>query len=206
MKSISRRLASKLALFCAAAIAVSCQKDPLLPDTCLGGDCDARMIFPAQKDANGYYHVALDWSRDYLPYFILDIEASEITPENRYTNNYSYVQAKFDSDTSWIIGDTLVMQVPIFKPFTGVWTSNGPLPTEIKPVYLTQFAGIEVNVVQNTNIQFRNVDGILKSRRVVGPFIPQMIGDTVTIAMKVEWNGTYNSQVKDNYLQKFIVE
>jgi len=71
---------------------------------------------------------------------------------------------------------------------------------------LTQFAGIEVNVVQNTNIQFRNVDGILKSRRVVGPFIPQMIGDTVTIAMKVEWNGTYNSQVKDKYLQKFIVE
>ena len=195
-----------LALFCAAAIA-SCSSDDLpVTPACTSGDCDARMIFPVDRDVNGYYHVELDWSRDFLPYFIIDVEASTVSPEYRY-NGISHVQANFHSDTSWKIGDTLVFVQPLFKPFTGDWTSTGNLlPSSFGEVYLTQFAGIEVNVVQPHTIQFSEKNGVLKSRRVVGPFIPEMIGDTVTIAMRVKWDAMYEQIEKDNYIEKFIIE
>ena len=200
-----KKISWGLALFAAASL-LSCSKDALPTPPCLGGDCDARMIFPADKDANGYYHIKLDWSREYLPYFIIDVEASTISPEYRY-NDISFVQANFHSDTSWVIGDTLVMQVPLFKPFTGNWTQTGNLiPSSIVDLPLTQFAGIEVNVVQSATIQFSEDNGVLKSRRVVGPFIPTMIGDTVTIAMKVKWDAMYEKIQKDNFVEKFIVE
>ena len=106
-----------------------------------------------------------------------------------------------------MIGDTLVMQVPLFRPFTGNWTQTGNLiPSSIVDLPLTQFAGIEVNVVQSNTIQFSEKQGVLKSRRVVGPFIPTMIGDTVTIAMKVQWDAMVEKVVKENFVEKFIVE
>ena len=194
-----------LALFAAASL-LSCQKDTIASDTCLSGDCNARMIFPTILDSNGYYHMELDWSREYLPYFIIDVEADVLSPEYRI-NDYSYVEANFDSDTSWIIGDTLIITQPLFKPFTGTWTQQGnSLPNEWVNLPLTQFTGIEVNIVQPTTILFSEKNGVLKSKRVVGPFTPQMIGDTITIAMKVKWNAMEYSVVKDNFIQKFIVE
>lgn len=200
-----KKISWGLALFAAASL-LSCSKDALPTPACESGDCDARMIFPTSKDSNGYYHVKLDWTREYLPYFILDVEASTISPEYRY-NGISHVQANFDSDTSWVIGDTLVVQQPLFRPFTGLWTQNGnPLPSEWVDLPLTQFAGIEVNIVQSTTIMFSEKNGILKSRRVVGPFIPTMIGDTVTIAMKVKWDAMYDQISKDDFVEKFIVE
>ena len=46
----------------------------------------------------------------------------------------------------------------------------------------------------------------MQSKRVLGPFIPQMIGDTITIAMKIQWDAGIYSQTKEDYLAKFIVE
>ena len=61
--------------FFAAATLLSCSKDDIPIPACLTGDCDARMIFPTSNDSNGYYHVKLDWSREYLNflniYFLL---------------------------------------------------------------------------------------------------------------------------------------
>ena len=34
----------------------------------------------------------------------------------------------------------------------------------------------------------------------------RMIGDTVTIAMKVRWDAMYEKIEKDNFVEKFIVE
>ena len=199
-----KKISWGLALFAAAAF-LSCSKDPLPSPACETGDCEAIMIFPTDKDANGYYHVELDWTREYLPYFIIDVEASTVSPEYRY-NGISHVQANFHSDTSWKIGDTLVMKIPIFKPFTGDWTQTGNLiPHTFQNLPLTQFAGIEVNVVQPHTIQFSEKNGVLKSRRVVGPFIPTMIGDTVTIAMKVKWDAMYEVW-EETGEEKFIVE
>jgi len=200
------KIARQLALFCAAASVFSCTIDPLPIDTCTTGDCDARMIFPTQADENGYYHIPLDWSRQYLPYFIIDVEASPIVEQLRY-NGESVVEARFDSDTSWVIGDTLVMTVPLFKPFTGLYTQEGnPLPDQFVDISLTQFAGIEVNIAQSTGIYFRQSGDKLTSRRVLGPFIPQMIGDTITVAMRVLWEAGSYSVLKEDYFEKFIVE
>ena len=201
-----KKISWGLALFCAAAIAVSCQKDDLSPSyICTNGECDAAIIFPMLPDSNGYYHVPLDWSRQYLPYFSVDVRASQVIPEFRY-NEESVVRANFDSDTSWIIGDSLVMTVPIFRPFTGDWNQTGsPLPVGWQDISLSQFEGIEINIAQPTTIYFKKVGNAMQSKRVLGPFIPQMIGDTITIAMKIQWDAGMYSQTKEDYLAKFIV-
>lgn len=202
-----KKISWGLALFAAAAAVISCSKDdtPFL-DTCTTGDCNAQMIFPTNADSNGYYHIPLDWSRDYLPYFIVDVEADPIIEELRY-NGISHVQARFDSDTSWKIGDTLVYSIPLFQPFFGLYTQDGnQLPETWIDVELSQFEGIEVNIAQNTAIQFKQQGSKLVSRRVLGPFIPQMIGDTITVAMKVTWEAGNYTVTKENFLQKFIVE
>jgi hypothetical protein len=33
-----------------------------------------------------------------------------------------------------------------------------------------------------------------------------MIGDTITVAMKVQWDAGMYSVTKDNYIEKFIIE
>jgi len=200
-----KRIAVQLARVCAASFALaSCTIDPIAPEACSGG-CDAAILFPMLPDSNGFYHVPLDWSREYLPYFSVDIRATQVLPEFRY-NEESVVRANFDSDTSWIIGDTLVVSVPIFKPFSGDWTSTGLLPSGSVDVDLTQFEGVEVNIAQPTTLYFKKVGNALQSKRVLGPFIPQMIGDTITIAMKIQWDAGQYSVTKDNFSQKFIVE
>lgn len=200
-----KKISWGLALFAAAAF-LSCEKDDLSPSyICTNGDCDAAMIFPVLPDANGYYHVELDWSREYLPYFAVDVRASQVIPEFRY-NGESVVSANFDSDTSWVIGDSLVMKVPLFRPFTGDWSQSGPLPSGWQDVTLNQFEGIKVNIAQPTTIYFRKVGAAMESRRILGPFIPEMIGDTITVAMRVHWDAGNYSVTKDDYSQKFIVE
>ena len=59
----------KLFLLFALGLLFSCQKDDLGPKfICTNGDCDAAILFPMLPDSNGYYHVPLDWTREYLPY------------------------------------------------------------------------------------------------------------------------------------------
>ena len=75
------KIAVQLRAFRAAAVTVltvlltSCSPDELSPDTCPGG-CDGQMLWDYEKDANGYYHVPLDWTGEYLPYFFVDVTAS----------------------------------------------------------------------------------------------------------------------------------
>jgi len=168
------------------------------------GECDARMIFPTSKE-NGFYNVELDWSREYLPYFSIDIEASKTHPKWWY-NRVSVVSAEFDSNTSWVLGDSLVYSVPNYNPFTGNYTSSGVmLPVKVNDVVLSQFAGTVVNVVQNTSIYFKDNGQNLTSKRVVGPFPPQMIGDTITIYMEVFWDAGMQSEIRE-YSEQFIVK
>ena len=67
-------------------------------------------------------------------------------------------------------------------------------------------AGIKVNIAQPTTIYFSKKGQAMESRRVLGPFIPEMIGDTITVAMKVQWDAGMYSVTKDNYIEKFIIE
>jgi len=182
----------------------ACTKPPLTPDTCPGG-CDAQMVFPSNKDQNGYYHVELDWTREYLPYFHLDATASKVDPYYHY-NGIGVVSAEFDSNTTWILGDSLVYSNPTYNPFTGNYSSAGAMiPVNVNELVLTQFAGIELNVVQGTSVYFSDNGTNLKSKRIVGPFPPQMIGDTITIYMEVFWDAGMNSKL-ERFSEKFIVK
>jgi hypothetical protein len=201
-----RYIAVRLARVCAASFALaSCTIDPIAPETCPGG-CDAQMIFPVEADANGFYHLELNWDGDYLPWFYIDVEATPVDDSYRY-NGRSVVEAKFDSDTSWILGKDLVIQQPLYNPFFGNYTSSWvPIPSSTVDINLPQYAGTEINIAQNTNIYFSEENGSLFTRRILGPFPPAIKGDTITVYMKVFWEAGMESLTKDDFSQKFIVE
>ena len=203
--------AGKLRAFRAAAwpililTALSCTKRTV-HTVCTDGSCDASIIFPTQIDENGYYHIPLDWNQEFYPYFTVDIQADPTSREFYYGGS-SVVTARFDSDTTWIIGDTLVLKQAYYKPFSNEWTSTaGALPAEWRNLNLTQFAGTVVNIAQNTSIYFKQEGDKMISKRVLGPFPPHMIGDTINIYMEVMWDAGDYSLTKYHYREKFIVE
>lgn len=200
-----KNIAVRLARVCAASFALaSCTIDPIAPETCLGG-CDAQMIFPVQADSNGYYHIELDWDGEYLPWFTVGIKATPTVPEYQY-NGSSVVEARFDSNTSWVLGDDLVIQQATYTPF-GDYTSTWlPIPASWVDVELPQYEGEEINIAQNTSLYFSQKNGSLYSKRILGPFPPTMKGDTITVYMRVFWEAGDHSILKDNFSQKFIVE
>ena len=205
---LKKNIAVRLARVCAAGFALftlSCTPEPFLPSTCESGDCNAQIEFYRQEDENGYYHIELDWTGEYLPYFYVDIYADKTSEYYKY-NDMSVVTARFDSDTSWIIGDTLVVQQAYYSPFGNTTQQGVPLPAGYNDVNLPQYIGTEVNVAQNTAIYFNDKPEGFTTRRYLGPFIPQMIGDTITVYMKVNWDAGDQSQIKSHYLEKFIIE
>ena len=188
-------------------LATSCTPSEDYSPTCPSGDCQAGVIFPVQPDENGYHHVKLDWNREYLPYFSVDAYAEPTSPEYFY-NNSPFVTARFDSNLVWTIGDSLVMPDYYYNPFGSNRTSSGiVLPSEKIEVLLNQFRGIQVNIAQNTEIYFSDKgNSNLYTKRMLGPFPPESIGDTITLYMEVFWDAGMESQIKNHYKQKFIVE
>ena len=180
---------------------VGCQSiDELQPTY----DPEAYMLFPdyypylAEQDENGYTHVDLDWTGEYLPYFPIDVVADEL-PDG-------ITSAEFDSDTYWMLGDSLAFTIPLYSPFEGLETYQGtPIPVRDTIIYLNQFEGTVLNIVQDDRIYFSfNALGFA-SRRIVGPFPPALEGDTINIFMKVTWEEG-NSYIQKHYSEKFIVE
>ena len=183
----------------------SCEKETFSP-YCESGDCNASIESTFTKDSNGYYHAELDWTSEYYPYFSLDIYADKTSWEYRY-NNESIVQAQFDTDSYFVLNDSVAFTINLYQPWQGLWTYNGtPIPYENTTIYLSQFDGTIVPVVQNTSIYFSDdEEGRFSTKRVVGPFPPTMIGDTISIYMKVRWD-VGESLIKDHYVEKFIIE
>lgn len=186
---------------------ISCSPEDFDDSICMSGDCDAVMIFPTKKDSNGFYHIPLDWTRDYYPYFAVDVEASEIKPQYRY-NETSVVSAEFDSNLEWTIGEELVVPLTQYNPFQSNYSYSGAqfASTTFEKV-LNFFKGVKVNIAQRTEIYFQKKnDGRFVTKRLLGPFPPQTKGDTITVFMEVFWDAGNNSVLKSHYKEKFIVE
>tara|TARA_R110000851_G_scaffold82803_2_gene181260 strand:+ start:4020 stop:4607 length:588 start_codon:yes stop_codon:yes gene_type:complete len=179
-----------------------CGKDSIYPDF----DPNAEMVFPVEADANGYYHVPLNWTGEYYPYFNLTVNADN-TPEWAHYNDMSVVTGEFDTDTYFVLGDSLAFTIPLYSPYLGLQTYEGfPIPIRDTIVYLDQFAGTIVPIVQNdTRIYFTEEGERMTSTRVVGPFPPELIGDTISIYMRIKWD-IGDILEKDHYIEKFIVE
>ena len=203
------RLRAAVPFTIALALLTACSvQDPLDDSPCEFGDCNAFIEAPFYKDANGYYHATLDWTREYYPYFNIDIEASRTAPQYWY-NNSPVVQAEFDTDSYFVLSDSIAFTISLYQPWLGLWTYSGtPIPHENTTIYLSQFEGTIVPIVQNnTRIYFSdNEDGRFTTRRTVGPFPPAMKGDTVTVFMKVKWDLGGENLSKDNFIEKFIIE
>lgn len=184
----------------------SCEKEQFnLP--CETGYCEYNILSPTGADENGYIHTELDWTSEYWPYFTLDVEADRTADEYKY-NGESVVQAQFDTDSYFILSDSLNVTINLYNPWQGLETWGGyPIPVRDTIVTLSQFEGYIVPVVQNTNIYFSEDEvGRFTTRRVVGPFPPTMIGDTITLYMKVKWDLGSEILTKDDFIQKFIIE
>jgi len=163
-------------------------------------DPDAEMIFPVDVDENGYYHVPLDWSGEFYPYFSVNVVADKVLG--------GITSARFDTDTYWVLGDSIAFTIPLYSPYNGLENYQGtPIPVRDTIVYLSQFEGTILPIVQNnTRIYFSDHAGVSTSKRTVGPFPPELVGDTISLYMKVLWEYANTSLEKDHYIEKFIVE
>jgi len=187
---------------------ISCTPDSTAPMVCETGECDAYIESMYYKDENGYTHVDLDWNSEYLPYFTIDIHATRTVPQFYY-NDQPVVSAEFDTDTYFVLGDSLAFVIPLYSPYLGLETYEGfPIPVRDTIVYLNQFAGTVLPIVQNdTRVYFSDdTNGEFTTRRTVGPFPPTLEGDTISIYMKVLWDAGMESVLKEDYYEKYIIE
>ena len=206
---VMEKLVRKIFIFAGMILFLSilgCQ-DPEVPSPqiCISGECDAKMLIPGELDENGYYHVKLNWNTDFMPYFSMDIVATEVIPEYRY-NKISVVSAEFDSDTFWTL-DGVAWQEPLYNPFTSDVSSSGTwLPTEVTELTIDYFEGVDINIAQGTEVYFSKKNDIFYTKRTIGPFPPDLKGDTVTVFMEVFWDAGNHSVLKNDFFTKIIVE
>lgn len=199
------RAAASIALI---ALTSSCEKEVLIPNTCENGVCDATISSIYPMDSNGYTHVDLEWTGDFLPYFTIDIEASRTIPY-WYYNDQPVVSAEFDTDSYYVLGDSLAFTLPLYNSFTGLETYEGfPIAVQDTTIYLNQFEGMVLPVVQDdTRVYFSDdLDGNFTSKRTIGPIPQGFEGDTISIYMRVFWDAGNNSVIKDHYIEKYIIE
>ena len=175
---------------------------------CPDGDCDAIMQPAYYLDNNRYFHVDLDFDQEYLPRFEIPIEADPTSDVYKY-NGVSLIEGRFDTDSYWVLGDSLAFTIPLYNAWTGLEDYTGtPIPVNDTIIYLNQFAGTILPLVDNSSrIYFgdRGNDNYT-SKRLVGPVPPQFLGDTITIYMEVFWDAGEYSVKKDHYVEKFIIE
>ena len=204
-----------------AFFTVSCTQEELIPLLCSDGDCEGGIVINAPIDANGYYHVDLDFSREIYPRFNIYVEADDVDPYYYY-NDIGVVQAGFESDTYWYIEGNLSVKMPLFQPYVGYYTQAGiPISVGGTIVTLDWFKSYPVPVVQSTSIYLKKyfpgsstkpADEYTPtslnrrwSKRIVGPISPSIVGDTITVYGEIYWDG--GSKSKSKYVKaKIIIE
>lgn len=190
----------KIVIFLLFTLILGCVKEDISPP-CTGG-CTSFTWIPQVKDPNGYYHYDLVNNFTYFPLYI---EATDVEDKYKY-NGVSAIEAWSDTDTYWILGDSIMVVIPLYNPFGGLrsspyWTST-PLAIGHKTVYLSQFAGMLVPVVQQSarvyfshyeeNVygytsEYKPQEGNLWAKRLVGPIPKSLEGDTIQIYNKIIW-------------------
>lgn len=199
----------------------ACFMEDKKPSLCPTGNCDAKLFLNAPLDENGYYHVDLDFSGENYPRFTIYVEADDVDPYYYY-NDMGVVEAAFESDTYWYIQGGLTVQMPLYQPFTGYFSQAGnPISVGNIIVTLDWFDSYPVPVVQETTIYLKKyfagsttqpADEYTPSsldrkwsKRIVGPFSPSIVGDTITVYAEIYWDGGSQSKSKI-FEQKIIIE
>lgn len=162
------------------------------------GNCESWMTLKPVVWRKGYWYHKLEGRYSYFPLYI---ESTDTNHKYQY-NGVSVIEAWFDTNTYWELQDSLSITIPLYKGFGGLkagpyWDSV-PLSIKGKKVYLSQFEGYLVPLVQldtriylqpfdSRNNEYTPVKGNLWGKKLIGPVPIEMMGDTVTIYSKVIW-------------------
>jgi hypothetical protein len=223
-----RRRIDKIALIIILTIlfvllTTRCEDESLhYPKTCKTGECNVKInIENGSLDTNGYIHYTLT-NGEYV-YFNTYVEATETHDRYKY-NNVAVIEASFDTDTYWILSDSLAVRIPLYVGFGGLrsspyWSST-KLPVGNKLVYLSQYAGFLVPIVQSSRIylqkyeenpygytsEYKPQEHFYWGKRIVGPIPKAMKGDTVQLFTKIFWEAGSHSKEKNDIITKIIFE
>ena len=184
---------------------VSCsllEKEEIDNSICPDGDCWVKLYTDFEEDSNGYHHVTPHWFSETSGRFDLLIESSPTIGRCQY-NGMTVVSSKFDSDTFWEVESGLSFTFGLYNPFESLYTQKGNIiKVRDTTVTIDYFQGEIIPVVQETSISLDVKDKmecygwdnpksgptfsetgncILYSKRIVGPLIREMIGDTLKI-------------------------
>jgi hypothetical protein len=131
-------------------------------------------------------------------------DAAMFFPGERDVNGYYTIDLDWNGDYyPYFSIDIHATKVDSYYEYNGVGVVEGNFDSDT--TWILPESGVEVNVVQETTIYFSESPARLESKRVVGPFPPQMVGDTITINMEIFWDAGMDSVIK-NYSEKFIVK
>ena len=187
---------------------------------CPDGDCWVKLYTDFEKDSKGYYHVKPDWRSEIEGRFNVYIESSPTIERCQY-NGVPFVSSRFDSDTFWEVESGLSFTFGLYNPFESLYTQQGNIiKVRDTTVTLNYFQGEIIPVVQETSVYLGVKDNmecygwdnpysgttpletgncILYSKRIVGPLIREMIGDTLKIYSETFFDcGMDSESVRDS--------
>jgi len=192
-------------LFIILLITISCsllEKEEINNSICPDGDCWVKLYTDFEEDSNGYHHVEPYWFSETSGRFNLLIESSPTIGRCQY-NGMTVVSSRFDSDSYWEIESGLSFTFGLYNPFESFYTQQGDIiKVRDTTVTLDYFQGQIQPIVQERSIHHDVKDKIecygwdnpksgptfsetgnciLYSKRIVGPLIREMIGDTLNI-------------------------
>jgi len=198
----------------------SCSKDNNENSICPDGDCWVRLYTDFEEDSNGYHLVTPEWFSETSGRFNLHIESSPTIVRCQY-NGVTVVSSRFDSDTFWEVESGLSFTFGLYNPFESLYTQQGNIiKVRDTTVTLNYFQGEIIPVVQETSVNhdvknkmecfgwdnpysgttpLETGNCILYSKRIVGPLIREMIGDTLKIYSETFFDCGMNSEsVRDS--------
>ena len=197
----------------------SCSKDNNENSICPDGDCWVRLYTDFEEDSNGYHLVTPEWFSETSGRFNLHIESSPTIVRCQY-NGVTVVSSRFDSDTFWEVESGLSFTFGLYNPFESLYTQQGNIiKVRDTTVTLDYFQGEIIPIVQDTYIRMDIKNKIecygeenprmgtklidigncsLYSKRIVGPLIKDMVGDTIKIYSKTFFDCSPDTIVRDS--------
>lgn len=187
---------------------VSCSKDSNNSNVCPNNDCWVNLYTEGNNIVGDYYEVTPQWTGD-SGRFNLYVESISTEPTCQY-NGISVVSTKFDSSSYWEVESGLSFTFSLYNSFQSFSSQNGTLiPVNDTIVNINYFQGQIVPIVQETNISHDVKDKrscwgwtnpnsgptpketnscVMVGKKIVGPIIRDMVGDTITIYSKTTFN------------------
>lgn len=195
------------------AILAGCVKEvkTFAPVTPISFNLKTRLTAPYPRNPDGYYLVPLSAVTAYNRFSIY-VEGTRVNDPKYHYNNAPIIEAKFDCSAYWVLTDSLLVNIPLYSPFSSLFTSpyfNIPISVRDTSIILSQFVGQTVPIVPPTGIYLKDYDprmdeyrpreGYMWSKRIIGPIPSYFRGDTITTYVKTSWElGRYSLNYPDS--------